>query len=175
MKPLLIALALIIGTSTVAQAQNRKVHTVRESAGRIEVTGWEHDLIRRDPNLGHWHWTPMYANLDRTRSWTDADKAGVAKRVASAPTIIPKPHYVKPIHIPLPLKRMTPQMGQMPANQPSAGGSNSNNSRSDVNGTLISRSNPPTATYGGDYTRGNSGLVSERTSVRGRLAPGWRL
>lgn len=178
MKTVLLAFVLLITSNLAAQAENhRRVYGLRETVGSVQISGWERGLVQSNPNLGRWHWTPMYANIQRIRTYGDPaakqDKNKSPQTVANLPNI-PAPHYVKPIHVPLPVKQITKY--QSPVKQPTFVGSSDNRTSTNCDATLISKAQP-TATYGGDYTRANTdtGIVAERTSVRGRLAPGWHL
>jgi hypothetical protein len=92
-----------------SQAQNSLVSKlppgrgIRVTTGSVEVKGWEHGLVKRNPNLAHWHWDPLYSN---TQAYLAAPQ--LHPRPGSHyinPTKVntprsPQSRYVKPIHVP---------------------------------------------------------------------------
>jgi hypothetical protein len=70
---------------------------VRYTTGMTQTSGWERPLVQRNSNLRHWNWSPMV-------SYNQSIRATNGPALAVAPHMIPlTPHYLKPIHIPLPL------------------------------------------------------------------------
>ena len=60
---LLITLGSVLPlTIGPAMSDNGQVKTrqIRVTTGIGQVNGWEQSLVRRNPNLGRWHWDPVY-------------------------------------------------------------------------------------------------------------------
>jgi hypothetical protein len=58
---LLAFACLQIGCVKTEAAERKAV--VRVTTGSVQINNWQHDLVEGTPNLGHWHWNPIYANL----------------------------------------------------------------------------------------------------------------
>ncbi|MBX9671322.1 MAG: hypothetical protein K2X93_27285, partial [Candidatus Obscuribacterales bacterium] len=54
---------------TVQDAQSREseLRPVRATVGCIEYRNWQSGLVNANPNLRHYHWNPMYANVQGVR------------------------------------------------------------------------------------------------------------
>lgn len=65
------AIAIFLGalTATVegAQARENELRPVRATLGCIEYRNWQSNLVKTNPNLRHYHWNPIYANIQGTR------------------------------------------------------------------------------------------------------------
>ncbi len=69
----------------------------------VQITGWQEDLVKRNPNLSRWHWHPVYIYkqgiLNRNKSKAaPGRKAGTPKY--ELPVSADTTHYIKPIHLP---------------------------------------------------------------------------
>jgi hypothetical protein len=98
MKVLPVALAIFVCTASAAYAEDRPIRGLRETVGTIQINGWEQGLVNNQPNLSHWHWTPIYANVQRIRGYGDPPP----RQQPDKQPVIPVSHYVKPIHAPMP-------------------------------------------------------------------------
>lgn len=98
-----------------AEAAERKA-VVRVTTGSVQINGWQHSLVRNNPNLGHWHWNPIYANvqgLKQVRANNPPDRfhhrSGPAQLHPNVTVtqIVPRPNsvYQRPNHIPFNLTR----------------------------------------------------------------------
>jgi hypothetical protein len=90
----------------VSPAFAQGVHVeVSEQTTNGRVFGWEHNLTERDPNLSHWHWEPMDASSHQrsVRRYVDRYAAD-----SKEPREIVRSHYVKPIHVALPMVARAP-------------------------------------------------------------------
>lgn len=61
-----MVLALISGQRAEA-ARHSELRSVRTTVGCVEVRNWEENILRSNPNLRHYHWNPIYANVQGTR------------------------------------------------------------------------------------------------------------
>ena len=175
MKSLFIAISIAVVSANAALADQKRIYGLRETVGSVQISGWEKGLCHGDPNLSHWHWTPMYANIQRVRTYGPDGKPLEIKPHQAQEANIPPPHYVKPIQLPLPVPQWakeTPKLAKMPAHPPGTDSSSSSNSK--LSGKFLNKTTAPSvASYGGDYTRPTApNLLSERSSVRGRLTAG---
>lgn len=55
-------LACLAFSATSAGAADPRP-TIRETVGTVEVRGWQKELVKGNPNLQHWHWNPIYSNV----------------------------------------------------------------------------------------------------------------
>jgi hypothetical protein len=135
---------------------------VRYTTGMTQTKGWERQLVQNNANLRHWNWSPMV-------SYTQSMRGPDGSALAVAPRVIPlTPHYVKPIHIPLPLSEihmadlnhqvgLTVSSGHESVSASLRQGPRPNR---DVFGHLV---NPPILSYGPNSARSNieGSLTSE--------------
>lgn len=126
-----------------AEAAERKA-VVRVTTGSVQINGWQHHLVQNNPNLGHWHWNPIYANvqgLKTVRANNGPDRfhhrSGPAQLHPNVTVtqIVPRSQsvYQRPNHIPFNLTR--PPETNVSANLRSPDVS-AKLSHRDVNGTL---------------------------------------
>lgn len=98
-----------------AEAAERKA-VVRVTTGSVQINNWQHHLVKNNPNLGHWHWNPIYANVQglktvRANSGPDRfhRRSGPAQLHPNVTVtqIVPrsKSVYQRPNHIPFNLTR----------------------------------------------------------------------
>ncbi len=66
-----LALAFLVSALfvTVQDAQSREseLRPVRATIGCIEYRNWQSGLVNANPNLRHYHWNPIYANVQGVR------------------------------------------------------------------------------------------------------------
>jgi hypothetical protein len=183
MRPLLFAIAVGLFLNTAASADQPRIRGLRETVGSVQISGWEQGLVQANPNLGHWNWSPMYANIQRIRGYGDNDQVqGPHTTGKGATQAQPDPamlqqqqqsHYIKPNHIPLPVPEWHKQIPKYDSYQKPkpVESANKNNSSGNITGKMVARQPAaPPASYGFDYTKTppNVSMV-ERTSVHGKL------
>ncbi len=44
-------------------AKSKDSRYARVTVGSVEIKDWHHDIVKSYPNLSHYHWNPMYANV----------------------------------------------------------------------------------------------------------------
>jgi len=105
---LILACQLSLISPVMAEEQ---IRGGREIGGYIEQRGWESGLVRANPNLNHFNWSPMttmiqvptevkvQTNMHLTRQPAQ-DTGNPANRDAQAPVYKHAP-YVKPNHVPM--------------------------------------------------------------------------
>ncbi|HEY9734594.1 MAG TPA: hypothetical protein V6C89_21970 [Drouetiella sp.] len=112
---IIAALACLPVFCLSADAAERKA-VVRVTTGSVQVNGWQHNLVQNNPNLGHWHWNPIYANVQglktvRANSLPDRfhHRSGPAQLHPNVTVthIVPRNQsiYQRPNHIPFNLTR----------------------------------------------------------------------
>lgn len=77
--------------------------TVRVITGVREINNWQGDLVKRNANLSHWHWNPVYVYQQGLLLTNKSQNLGVKPNYAAAlklPEKLSTRHYVKPIHVP---------------------------------------------------------------------------
>jgi hypothetical protein len=135
-------------TTSAQQAGERP--GVRYTTGYTESSGWEQSLVKGQPNLGRWNWSPIVSYTQSVGS------RPTGKGASAAPSIVPRTsHYVKYNHCALPV-----------AAQPSVNSySAESNSHGSVSGHTMNRT---TLTYG-ENVHGTAFYASPMTStdVRG--------
>jgi hypothetical protein len=110
----LIALLLLCLTATGTEAWARK-HVVRITTDSVEVKGWEHSLLKNNPNLSHWHWNPIYGNpqgrqLIEPINEPDYLRRATSKRSSQIPTApVQRNCYVKYVHAPFVIPPKKPE------------------------------------------------------------------
>jgi hypothetical protein len=62
----LMILALSGGQKAEAARQG-ELRPVRATVGCVEIRNWENNILKSNPNLRHYHWNPIYANVQGTR------------------------------------------------------------------------------------------------------------
>ncbi|MDZ4834268.1 MAG: hypothetical protein SGJ27_10875 [Candidatus Melainabacteria bacterium] len=64
-----LALLLTASLSTVdkAVARDGERRPIRATLGCVEVRNWQDNLVKTNPNLAHYHWNPIYANIQGVR------------------------------------------------------------------------------------------------------------
>lgn len=140
------ALACLPIVCLSAQAAERKA-VVRVTTGSVQINNWQHHLVQHNPNLGHWHWNPIYANvqgLKTVRASSGPDRfhrrSGPAQLHPNVTVtqIVPRSHsvYQRPNHIPFNLTR--PPETNVSANLRAAS-VNANLRNNQVNGQLANR------------------------------------
>ena len=159
---LLTIATCLIGFVAPASAQGVHVE-VTDSYSSGRVYGWEHNLTERDPNLSHWHWEPIGASSHQrnVRKYVDPTTT-----TASEPQEIVRTHYIKPIHVALPVTAHNPN----PVNSTAS-------STADLNGKLLRKSHgaaviaqtKAVATYA-DYSKSGSGRDSFASAVKTQVA-----
>lgn len=84
-----------------ANAQQAESTTVYESKRTAhKVSGWEHGLVKRSPNLGKYYWTPL-TEYSQNKGSRRTGK-GVRQASPSGQPAQTARHYVKPRFAPLP-------------------------------------------------------------------------
>lgn len=61
-----MVLALVSGQKAEAARQGER-RPIRTTVGCVEVRNWENNILKSNPNLRHYHWNPIYANVQGTR------------------------------------------------------------------------------------------------------------
>ncbi|HEY9679752.1 MAG TPA: hypothetical protein V6C76_17245 [Drouetiella sp.] len=100
-----------------ADASERKA-VVRVTTGSVQIDNWQHDLVKDNPNLGHWHWNPIYANTQGLKAIgvkAQPDRYrhnGGPHQIhpnTTVQAIKPRPGsvYIRPNHIPFNTSRKT--------------------------------------------------------------------
>jgi hypothetical protein len=160
-----IALILVAGlcfiTSAVPAMAQGVSFEVSERTTTNRIVGWEHQLTERDPNLSKWHWEPINTSnhvVDVRKSFDPANPNAPISKYAP-------PHYVKPIHVAMPVV--------------SHGENGSARAATELSGRLLRKNADapltaqarPTAAYG-DYTSrefSSCATSSARTNVVGNI------
>jgi hypothetical protein len=108
-RPTLLIISLgaaILASSLPAVAQMsddeiaRRKASIRHTVGYTETVGWEKDLVERDANLGHWHWSPM-VNYHQAFNHVPAGQSRKATQTVQRPQSI----YIKPTKVALPQRK----------------------------------------------------------------------
>jgi hypothetical protein len=63
---IVLILSLVTGQRADAARQG-ELRPVRATLGCVEVRNWENNLVKVNPNLRHYHWNPIYVNVQGTR------------------------------------------------------------------------------------------------------------
>lgn len=168
---------LLLGTIPSASAADDSARPfIRETTGSYKIQGWERELVRGNPNLGHWNWSAMVGYTQSKPSMRTGKQAGVAP--------MPKREwaYRKPIHVPLPVvPQAAPRAAELKA--PHALAYSSSNSDSNVSGALrYTKSSsevsgkvklPKALSYEGSRgSLADASGVMERKDVYGKLTGG---
>lgn len=131
---------LFVLTIGPALAGNQSEHPsapvpVRVTTGVEEVKGWEQGLVKGNPNLGHWHWDPIYSykqgyGVLRQKPLKPGNgpfAGGQPGKPTKSTFNYPIDHHdVKPIHLPYSPQAMAeiqgrlsqPERQQSPENEP---------------------------------------------------------
>lgn len=64
---LAILLTASISTADRALAREGERRPIRATLGCIEYRNWQENLVKTNPNLAHYHWNPIYANIQGVR------------------------------------------------------------------------------------------------------------
>lgn len=59
--------ALLVPGERAEAAKQTELRPIRATVGSVEVRNWENNLVKYNPNLRHYHWNPIYANVQGTR------------------------------------------------------------------------------------------------------------
>ncbi|HEY9772845.1 MAG TPA: hypothetical protein V6C81_03440 [Planktothrix sp.] len=110
-----IAFALFVLAAQASLADSGRLYGVRTTVGTVEIRGWEHSLVKGNPNLGHWHWTPIYDNVQGIHVVSQSKPTSKATRPLPPPP--PKEHYIKPLHLPMPVARSNERSNDKRKNQ----------------------------------------------------------
>ena len=65
--PTILALIFFTLFANQAEASPGETRPVRIILGSIETKNWENNLVRNNPNLAHYHWNPVYSNVQGTQ------------------------------------------------------------------------------------------------------------
>ncbi len=144
-------------------------YEVSEQTSVHRVSGWEHTLTDRDPNLRNWHWEPITTSNHNVNVRKFVDPSDPNAGNAAPVMKYEQSHYVKPIHVPMPT---------VVRNGGGYNGSANSRSQSDVAGKLMRSNNNapitaqarPVATYK-DYAHGDVAAASTaaRVNVSGNI------
>jgi len=183
-------LALTIAPALSDNPAQSPKRQVRVTTGIGAVQGWEQGLVEKNPNLGRWHWDPIYyykqgygpvtsrsLKGDSRLTGKQANPANPVNR--SGPTSmsyqIPVWHDAKPVHIPYSPQAMAELHGRLfvPGKSPES----PITSKESVLGKLMNQSvkGDPIATYNNILPERenslNTGLKysSQSTAVYGQL------
>ena len=104
--PFLLVFCYLLSAGPVL-SQQVQYRTTRETAGYIEQKGWEVGLVRANPNLSHYNWSPMTTMIQAPVSirvgteikMTRPDNHDVAGDKSSCPPAYIHTPYVKPNHV----------------------------------------------------------------------------
>ena len=162
---ILVAGMCFVASAAPAMAQGISFE-VTERTTNNRIVGWEHQLTDRDPNLSKWHWEPINTtnHVVDVRKIVDPANPNANPNADAPISKYAPPHYVKPIHVALPVV--------------SHGENGSARAAADLSGRLLRR-NPdtltaqarPTSAYG-DYTSREYSSASNsaaRTNVVGNI------
>ncbi len=177
-------LILTIAPALSDNQQQVKTRPIRVTTGIGAVQGWEQGLVEKNPNLGRWHWDPIYYYKQGSIPVTSrplrgegnptgkqASPANPINRSSSLSYQTPRWHDVKPIHIPYSPQAMEELRGRLflPENHPE----NTGEHNEILSGKLI---HPSTiATYKSILPERNDSLNtalkynSQSTAVYGQL------
>lgn len=145
---LLVALACLSINTGASAADPRP--TVRETVGTVEVRGWQNSLVKGNPNLSHWHWNPIYSNVQGYKKLAPGGapmrQQGIYRPLKGPE---PPPRYQKPKHMAFDLSQPKPSKPyiDIPALRPNK----------DVSGTLTSKDGSGTLS-----SRDASGMLAAR-------------
>jgi len=57
----------LVGGQKAEAARQGELRPVRATVGCVEIRNWENNILKSNPNLRHYHWNPIYANVQGTR------------------------------------------------------------------------------------------------------------
>jgi len=89
------SICVLFGSTLPVSAQEPR-KGFRETIGCYKTSGWEHQLVQGDQNLGHWYWSPMVSYVQAGSS----QNTGKQARSADPMNMPQVSHYIKPIHAP---------------------------------------------------------------------------
>lgn len=101
--PSILTLLAPLLIANPASAKDSALAQLPTTTGVVVTRGWESNLVKSDPNLGHWHWNAIYS-FTSSRPKGNVQKGSESEHKAQAPTS----HYMKPIHVALPKIVHTP-------------------------------------------------------------------
>jgi hypothetical protein len=95
--PSILAILAPLLFANQAYAEDSALSQLPKTTGVVVTRGWETNLVKSDPNLGHWHWNAMY-------SFPSARPKGSVHQNSESEhkSQVPVSHYMKPIHVALP-------------------------------------------------------------------------
>lgn len=171
---------LCLTASAVSAADGPARPFIRETTGSYKIQGWERELVRGNPNLGHWTWSAMVGYTQSKPSMKTGKQAG------SAPMPRREWSYRKPVHVPLPVAQAQPRPLEMKAQAPQALAYKPSRSDENVSGALTyTRSSnevsgkvnlPKALSYEGPRgSLADATGVLERKDVYGKLTSGAQL
>lgn len=100
-----LAAAIFAFIAIPADARN---YYVRETKGTVQIKGWEKGILKRNPNLKHWHWLPMTANYNRLKPIVPGKDPWKVQRQQRKDRAAMRPQvqrYIRPNHIGSPVAR----------------------------------------------------------------------
>jgi hypothetical protein len=104
--PLFLLLSYLLSAGPVL-SQQVQYRTARETAGYIEQRGWEGGLLRANPNLSHFMWSPMTTMIQAPVAirvgteikMTRPDNHDVSGGNSNCPPSYTHTPYIKPNHV----------------------------------------------------------------------------
>lgn len=172
-----VSFAINLLTQTCASAQAVTESTqpaemrpgVRYTTGSYRISGWENELVKGDPNLGHWNWSAM---VGYTQSMGSKHTGKGATAAPLSPVAMQRSHYVKYNHVPtmVPAQQLAsrPDVSARMSSSDVSASLRPNNSHNAVSGMLR---RPIALSYGGDYhnSTGSAMGTLEHKDVFGQI------
>ncbi len=93
----LVSACVLLGCKNAGAAERKAV--VRVTTGSVQINNWQHNLVEGNPNLGHWHWNPIYANVQGLKT----------VRANAGPDKFKHRHGPAPLHPNVTVQRITPR------------------------------------------------------------------
>lgn len=111
-------------TKVTKKTSSKVIGSIYCVRGQVAVKGWERDLVRRNPGLNQFHWSPI----------TAARPGVVVFRQSGTTSTLKQYHYAKPAVIRLSEVRAAPEIKNVRAMNAQA--TKFSNSQADLNGQL---------------------------------------
>jgi len=95
-----VALFSLISVEAPAQESQRARMTVTGSSTVVRYSGWEKDLVGKDPSLRHWTWMPIDSYRYRTKAVPLPERSkSVYTKPAHVDTVVARRHSNPYVHI----------------------------------------------------------------------------
>jgi hypothetical protein len=157
---------------TLPAMADEQIRGGRETGGYIEQKGWESGLVKANPNLGHFMWSPMTTMIQvpfeikaqttmhmtqKPPLQTSSDPNNPNQPNQNSPRIVERTPYIKPNHVPMPVVadnhdlsgRVIPRSHYIKPNKVDLSGKLLPKDQEELNGRLLPK--PPGGNQGDVY------------------------